>query len=173
MKRLLMVVLAFAPLTVIHAQTTAPPADGPKVSGFAPLDYFATNCARCHGPYGSFYGASFGKGLKDDAALRQVVDDMCKGPGNAPLEGANVETLTDFHRALRDNKPYIVAVSFKDGVLTGEASPDAAVTLISGDKTLTVKLEEHSWTITPGADFVWKGAKLRAVKDGVETIVEL
>jgi hypothetical protein len=172
MKRLIMVALAFAPLGVLRAQTETP-TEAPKTSNFAPLNYFGTSCARCHGPYGSFYGATFGKGLKDDAALKKVVKEMCEGPGGAPLNDADLETLTNFHRSLRDNKPYIVAVELKDGVLSGEATPEAEITLESGAKTLDVALEGHKWSVTVGADFVWKGAKLHATKNDIETTLEL
>lgn len=168
MKKLLLVTLAFAPLGVLRAQPEVP-----KTSGFAPLDYFSSKCARCHGPNGSFYGANFAKGLKDDAALKQIVKDMCEGPGGAPLEEHDLEVLTDFHRALRDGKPYVVAVELKDGVLYGEASPDSKVIVESGTQVLEVKLEGNKWSVPVGSDFAWKGAKLRAVKGEAETIVEL
>ncbi|HEX9995608.1 MAG TPA: hypothetical protein VGB45_00570 [Abditibacterium sp.] len=165
MKRFLLLGMAFVPLGILRAQS-----ESPRVSNFAPLDYFAENCARCHGPNGSFYGENFGKGLKDDTALKQVVHEMAEGPGNAPLEGADLETLTDFHRALRDGKPYLVAVSWKDGILSGEATPDAKVTLEAGEKTVEVELKEQKWSVTIGES--WKNAKLRAVKDGKETVLE-
>jgi hypothetical protein len=168
MRKLLIAALAFAPLGAIYAQPEAP-----KTSGFAPLDYFSAKCARCHGPNGSFYGAKFGKGLKDDAALKDIVKAMCDGPGGAPLEEHDLEILTDFHRALRDGKPYLVAVELKDGVLSGEASPGAKITLESGTKIVEVKLEGNKWSLPVAADFVWKDAKLRAVKGEAETIVEL
>ncbi|RYG66741.1 hypothetical protein EON80_14855 [bacterium] len=170
MKTLLIAALAFAPLGAICAQ---PEPEVPKTSGFAPLDYFSAKCARCHGPNGSFYGAKFGKGLKDDAALKDAVKAMCDGPGGAPLEDPQLETLTDFHRALRDGKPYIVAVELKEGTLSGEASPDSKITLESGTKTLDVTTEGNTWSVKVEPDFVWKGAKLRAVKGEVETVIEL
>lgn len=171
MTRFALLFLAVAPLIAV-AQNAAP-----KSSNFAPLDYFDANCARCHGPNGSFYGANFAKNLKDDAALRHVVQEMAEGPGNAPLSEADLEVLTDFHRSLRDGKPYLVLVSVQKSekclVLRGEATPDATISLENGKEVLPVKLEGHSWSVSLPADFKFEKASLRAVKDGKESRVAL
>jgi mono/diheme cytochrome c family protein len=72
---------------------------GPAVSEFAPMAYFESNCARCHGAYGSFYGEGFGKNLTD-SKLRQVVHDMAAGPGNAPVTEPQLDALTAYHRSM-------------------------------------------------------------------------
>ncbi|HEX8464444.1 MAG TPA: cytochrome c [Abditibacterium sp.] len=171
--KLWLLTLAFVPLGVLQAQTPAPEPASTSKPGFAPLDYFQANCERCHGPNGSFYGPTFGKNLKSDAALRQIVKEMCEGPGNAPLPDPELEILTDFHRALRNNKPYITVVSREKAVLSGEATPDAKITLESGEKVVAAKLEGHKWSVEVPADFDLSSAKLRAVKGEVETVVEL
>ena len=108
------------------AATTAP-----ATTGFAPLDYFEEECASCHGAYGSFYGADFGKNL-DDKALHEVVESMTAGPAQAPLETRDLEVLTAYHRALRDKKPFLVLVETKEEngqrIWRGEVSPDATLT---------------------------------------------
>ncbi|PQV63215.1 hypothetical protein B1R32_11440 [Abditibacterium utsteinense] len=169
MKPLLLLGLALFPLGVLRAQTAAPTepihkkSSGEKnAKGFAPLGYFDANCARCHGPNGSFYGAGFGKNLKDDAALKQIVKEMCEGPGNAPLNEKSLDILTDFHRALRDNKPFLVIVSQSAKTLSGEASPDATLALQSGEKTLPIALKGHNWTTEIPADFNVSKARLVA-----------
>ncbi len=164
MKVLALAALTLAPLAVIQA--------APKPTNFAPLDYFEENCARCHGPNGSFYGTEFGKGLKDDDALRHIVKEMAEGPGNAPLSPENLEILTDFHRSLRDGKPYIVVVEARKSekclILSGEATPDSQITLENGKEVVAVKLEGHKWSVAVPPNFDIEKASLRAVKEGKE-----
>lgn len=140
---------------------------------FAPLAYFEDNCARCHGPNGSFYGAEFGKGLKDDAALKQVVREMCEGPGNAPLDDAKLEILTEFHRALRDDKPFLCVVWQGEAELKGEASPDATVSLENGAKSIAAERKGNQWSVKWPADFELKGAKVVACRGEKRVQVEL
>lgn len=175
MKPILFLGLALLPLGVLRAQTPPPvyqrvaptkgdaePTTEKTAPSFAPLAYFDKNCARCHGPNGSFYGDSFGKNLKDDAALRQIVKEMCEGPGNAPLNEKNLDILTDFHRALRDNLPFLVLVSQDAKVLSGEASPDAKVTLEDGAQSVVVEQKGNAWKVEIPADFKLEGAKIVA-----------
>ena len=172
MKPLWLLTLALVPLGMLRAQT-----ESEKTAPFAPLDYFDANCTRCHGPYGSFYGAEFGKNLKDDAALRHIVKEMAEGPGNAPLNHKDLETLTDFHRALRDGKPYLVLVATEKNevgiTLRGEATPESKVTLEDGTQIVEVTLEGHKWDVSVPTGFEVGKAKLRAVKDGKESLVDL
>ncbi len=149
-----------APLGALWAQSADTTAKQPD--GFAPLAYFDANCARCHGPNGSFYGADFGKNLKDDAALRQIVREMCEGPGNAPLDAAKLEILTDFHRALRDDVPFVTVVARSAAGLSGEASPDAKVTLENGEKSVAATQVGNVWSVNWPVDFEKKGAKVVA-----------
>ena len=147
MKPLLFSALFLAFLAVqLRAQTEEKP--------FAPLDYFADKCARCHGDYGSFYGADFAKNL-DDAKLAQVVKEMCEGPAQAPLDGKNLEALTAFHRAKRDAAPFVWVTGQKgsalDGELQGEVSPGAKVELRVENRvvktTIPAKTEGHQWSV--------------------------
>ena len=126
---------------VLRAQTEAP-----QTTKFAPLDYFNDKCARCHGSYGSFYGADFAKG-KTDAQLADVVKEMCEGPAQAPIAAPDMEVLVAWHRALRDGKPFVTSVEFNNSVLSGEASPGSTVTLetSTGEKT-PAPLNGHKWS---------------------------
>src|SRR2546425_5662950 len=102
---------------------------GPKTTGFSALEYFQNQCARCHGDYGAAYGPGFGAKLSDER-LREVVMEMAEGPGQAPLTGAQLDVQTEFHRALRDHRPFAAVVSWtNDGVLTGEALPESKLWL--------------------------------------------
>lgn len=176
MKPLFFLSFALLPLGVLRAQSEVPPAplvpvvpssektapaEG-QVESFAPLAYFDANCARCHGPNGSFYGKEFGKGLKDDAALKQIVREMCEGPGNAPIDDAKLEILTDFHRALRDDVPFVTIVKQSKAGASGEASPDAKLTLENGGKSLAIQQKGNAWSVNWPADFDLKGAKIVA-----------
>jgi hypothetical protein len=71
------------------------------------MSYFESNCARCHGAYGSFYGEGFGKNLTD-SKLRQVVHDMAAGPGNAPVTEPQLDALTAYHRSMINGKPFLI-----------------------------------------------------------------
>jgi len=126
---------------ILRAQT-----EGPQTTQFAPLDYFNDKCARCHGSYGSFYGADFAKG-KTDAQLADVVKEMCEGPAQAPIAAHDMEVLVAWHRALRDGKPFVASTGFDKGVLSGEASPGSTVTLetSTGEKT-PAPLNGHKWS---------------------------
>ena len=141
-------------------------ATGPQATGFAPLAYFNENCARCHGDYGSAYGDEFAKN-RDDASLREVVHEMAEGPGQAPLSEAELDIETEFHRALRDKKPFVVIVKSEKTdagwQLSGEVSPGATLQ-INGE---TVEIEGANWShcVAPGA------VKLRAQQG--ETVTEL
>lgn len=181
-----LVVLSLAPLGALWAQSASPSevrvapvkmkeakeaGATTKVAKFAPLAYFDANCARCHGPNGSFYGAEFGKGLKDDAALKQIVAEMCEGPGGAPLEGESLEILTEFHRTLRDGKPFATVVSKNETEWKGEASPDSKVTLESGGKSVAAEQKGNVWSVKLPAEFERKGAKVVARRG--ETVSEV
>ncbi len=152
--------LCLAPLGALWGQSADKPEK--KLESFAPLAYFDANCARCHGPNGSFYGKDFGKGLKDDAALKQIVREMCEGPGNAPIDEAKLEVLTEFHRALRDDAPFVTVVSQSAAGLSGEASPDAKLMLESGAQSVVVEQKGNAWSVNFPADFKVEGAKIVA-----------
>ena len=126
---------------VLRAQGGAP-----QTTNFAPLDYFNGKCARCHGNYGSFYGAGFAKG-KTDAQLAQVVQEMCEGPAQAPLSPHDLEVLTAWHRALRDGKPFVASVHFENSVLNGEVTPGSTVSLetTTGEQSV-VPVNGHKWS---------------------------
>ena len=132
-------------LTPIVAGETGGGKDSePRATKFAPLAYFNQSCARCHGDYGSNYGDDFAKNL-DDKALYQIVDEMADGPAQAPLSPADVETLTAWHRAKRDGKPFVVIVQTEktdDGWrLSGEVSPGATLQ-INGEN---VEVKGSNW----------------------------
>ena len=149
----------------------APGDSGLRATSFAPLAYFNQNCARCHGENGSYYSQDMGKN-KDDDALRHIIDEMAKGPGQAPLAPADLEVVTAWHRALRDKKPFVALVKAeKTGdkwQLSGEVSPGATLQ-IDGE---AVEVEGINWTHQVSAQTA-QTAKLRAQKGEAVTELEL
>lgn len=105
------------------------------------------NCNHCHGPYGSGYGPTF-YARTDLKALKQEVGAMCEGPGQNPLKGADLDALTDFHRALIAKIPFIDITVRKTNHLEGEVyPPNAKVTLGSGDNRIPVTVDDGDWSI--------------------------
>ncbi len=145
----------------------------PKTTaGFKPLDYFQNNCARCHGDYGTAYGSEFAKNITDEQ-LQTFVRDMAEGPAQAPLGDADLASETDFHRALRDGRPFGAAVTWKDGVLSGEATPGSLITLEIEGQTQNIPLKGNSWSVKVPSPLSWKTAKLRLSRVGKETVIPL
>ena len=56
------------------------------------MAYFEKNCARCHGPLGSFYGDDFGRHLATPTAMRAVVKEMVEGPARSTLPQTTAPT---------------------------------------------------------------------------------
>jgi len=162
----------FIPLQAAPTQGSSPKA---APTEFTPMDYFADNCARCHGPNGSFYGPTFGQKLTDDQ-LRQVVKRMADGPGNAPLDDPKLDIETAYHRSLVDKRPFLVlthieGIGSATATLTGEVTPDAAVKVTMSDKTVEAKVDDHSWTATVTGDIDWSKTQISAEKEGVKTLL--
>jgi hypothetical protein len=102
--------------------------------------------SNCHGPYGSAYGAEFGRRLSDDD-LKKVVDEMCVGPANAPVEEGQLKVLVDYHKAMIAKKPFVVvtkASARQDQiVLDGEVLPGSVVEV----EKSPAKVTGHLWTV--------------------------
>src|SRR2546428_13289708 len=83
------------------------------------------------------------------------------------------DVQTEFHRALRDHRPFAAVVSWtNDGVLTGEALPESKLWLESA-RTNEISLEGHSWKVRLPANTDWKSARLRVKRDGKEIVISL
>ena len=131
-----------------HTAPATAPAPSAAVSpvAFKPIEYFDQNCSRCHGPYGSFYGDAFGRGLTDEK-LRHVIADMAAGPGNAPLGEAELEVQTAYHRSLLDRRPFVVVNAIEANgdrvTMAGEVSPDSVV-FVGADRA---NVKGHAWDV--------------------------
>jgi hypothetical protein len=137
------------------------PGDSPKAvqtTRFHPIAYFNQNCARCHGPYGSFYGRRFGAGLTD-RQLREKLQAMTEGPGNAPLTPDQLDVQMGYHRSLADGRPFILLSEFTvnpgTGVsLAGEVTPGSRVQVSAASQAVEGSVTGHEWKalLPPGAD---------------------
>jgi hypothetical protein len=133
--------------TTTTSVTTAPTSTPVSPNAFAPIAYFEMNCARCHGPYGTAYGAEFGKHLSNEQ-LARVVDDMAAGPGNAPVDATQLAILVEYHKAMIARQPFLAvtkaATSNEAVTVEGEVTPDSTVTV--GETAATIA--GTTWTVT-------------------------
>ncbi len=121
-----------APLRYQPLQTPAAETAEAKTA-FEALDYYGAHCGRCHGLEGANYSPeSLQK--RDDDSLQQVIKEMAQGPGQAPLEGAQLEVVTAWHRAFIAGQPFVSVTKIareNDKIqLRGEATSDARIALI-------------------------------------------
>lgn len=159
------VLLVLLVVPVVRAES---PAKEPAKEPFAAIAYFDANCARCHGPGGSFYGEGFGKtGVEN---LREVVDRMASGPGQAPIEGEALDREVAYHRAMIDKKPF-VAVTDARGA-KGEVTPGSKVTVSTGAAEIVAKVEESTWTAELPAGTKLSQLTITAEKDGKKTVLK-
>jgi hypothetical protein len=63
---------------------------------------------------------------------------------------------------LRDDVPFVTIVARSQVELSGEASPDATVTLENEGKCVVAERKGNEWSVKWPADFEKKGAKLVA-----------
>ncbi len=137
---------------------------------FRPIYLFQSICAKCHGSYGEGYGGQF-KGKLNDAALSERLDTMLAGPAQLQLNGSQKESLLQFLRSLRDDKPfgYIVAVG-DDGTIVGEATPGANIVLRTPVGDQSIPLNGHSWIVKlpDGTDWAQAQVLIRANGGTVE-----
>lgn len=112
-----------------------------------PIEFFERSCANCHGPYGTFYGEEFARGL-DDAELKKVVLDMVIGPARASLDDASLGALVAFHRQLADAEqgPFVALTRAGEDEIGGEVSPGARVTVLVDGRTLEARVDGHTWS---------------------------
>jgi hypothetical protein len=119
-----------------------------------PIEYFNLNCARCHGEDGSAYGEGFGAGY-DEEGLRQIVREMCEGPGAAPIHGEEFEAQVALHQALAQGLPFAVITTFLPGHVIGECLPGTEVNLCWPGRSQAAEVSGRNWSVVaadlPGA----------------------
>ncbi|MEF8810070.1 MAG: cytochrome c [Bacteroidales bacterium] len=117
-----------------------------KILNPGPVQTFEKNCARCHGPHGSFYGSGFGSREYND--LRKIVGEMMRGPAFLKPSKADVEAMTAYHYALGSGEPFICItrydstnnilhgeVMFQDQLFVKQKQEDASKVKVAVDST--------------------------------------
>lgn len=112
-----------------------------------PVSYFEASCARCHGQEGSFYGDEMGA-TKTWSELRHAIDEMAKGPAQAPLKPAELEAQTAYHWALKGKEPFAIWNETGSGFLAGEVTVDTKIKANVGQSELKVTVKEGRWRLT-------------------------
>lgn len=125
--------------------TPKPVAPAPPLA-HGPIATYDAACARCHGPNGSFYSPTLGKG-KTDAQLRQVIREMAEGPSQIPaLPPVELEAQTAYHRALIKGEPFLAVTVRTETRIEGEVTSGSTVTVSSGGKIAAAKIDGSHWS---------------------------
>ena len=142
-------------------------AAAPRVVLTAPLTYFQDNCSRCHGEEGAFYDKP-ALARRADAQLRQSIQEMAEGPGNAPLDGEGVAVQMAYHRAIAAEKPFLAVTKWGGALLEGEATPGSRVWLELGAAKIAAEQSGRQWKMVVPANTDWTKSRLHAALDGQE-----
>ncbi len=129
-----------------------------------PIALFEDACARCHGPFGSFYGEEFAK--LEDEHLEEVIFDMMIGPSQLDVTDTEIEAMTDYHRALNDERMFV-------SINNGKSLKQSEAKSIKGDKSPSsnVLLKKQGITYQPKENlFTWELKK--ALSPPFEVIVK-
>ena len=149
-------------------------------TAFAAMDYYGNHCARCHGIEGVNYDTQSLK-KRDDASLFSVVKEMAQGPGQAPLEAAQADVETAWHRALLENQPFVSVTEIKradDKIqLHGEATSDAKISLLcvtapDAPQVLATR-DGVSWSAELPADVDLSTVQVLAARGENKTLLKL
>lgn len=167
---------AYQPLQAPVTESSETKADEPQIA-FAALDYYGAHCARCHGLEGANYSVESLK-KRDDASLRAVIHEMAVGPGQAPLEDAQLEAVTAWHRAFIAGQPFVsvTQITRENGKiqLKGEATSEAKITLL-GSTVPQVLAERESihWSAELPENIDLATVQIRADKGETQTLLPL
>lgn len=133
------------------------PASSTRPAQTAPIQYFETNCSRCHGSHGRLFRNEFGKGLSDKQ-LRETITDMAAGPAKAPLQGEALDAQVAFHRSMIRKEPFLVWTGKSKTTLWGEVSPGSKVQAKFGKRIVDAHVKGNEWRVE-----IPKGASAQAV----------
>jgi len=151
------------------ASEAEPIAEAPKkleAHPFGPLSYFNDKCARCHGENGAQYTEG-GLEKLDDKGLKHWISAMAKGPGQSPLDEAQIEIEARWMRTLATGEAFAHLQSVEKGektVLAGEATPEAKVKLQIGEQVLEGTRDGVKWKIEAPKGTDIENARLWAEK---------
>ncbi len=121
----------------------------------SPVTYFKAHCARCHGTDGGMYDDGFDKKISDKD-LRDVIDRMATGPGQAPIDGIDLDAQVAYHRAIGSHLPFLAWTAQKGQTLSGDFTLSGEkLTAKLGKKKLPIQEKDRIWTL-----ILPKGAKV-------------
>ena len=149
-------------LAAVAFNTLTARADAPATAPsdrFGPISYFETNCARCHGSYGANYLPELAA-KRGPEKMREVIDQMCSGPAQAPLEGVPLQLLIDYHQSMSDGRPYVAVTKVEADRIEGEVTPDAKVNVQGEGGLVEAKVDGDQWSAQ-----VTKPTKVTAVRN--------
>ena len=133
-------------MAIAAPETPKPSPTPPPPLSHGPIATYDAACARCHGPNGSFYGPTLGKG-KTDAQLRQVIQEMAEGPAQLPpLPIIELDAQTAYHRAIIKAEPFIAVTSRTPARIEGEVTSGSTITVTVGGKTTAAKTDGTHWS---------------------------
>lgn len=120
---------------------------------FPPVATFDEQCARCHGPEGSFYGEAFAHTVEHD--LRDMIEQMMRGPAFLDPNETDIAAMAAYHRALAEGEPFVIVTDRERAEKTDlrqisvEASSGAQVTIErkNGTALITATHDGRSTTI--------------------------
>ncbi|MBI1757231.1 MAG: hypothetical protein HYR64_09015 [Fimbriimonas ginsengisoli] len=118
----------------------------PKPLTVGPVAYFAEHCERCHGSRGRNLGKGFAKRYSE-ATLRKEVAEMAAGPGQAALEGIDLDAQVGLHWAIDSGRPFLAWTGRKGDQLSGEVLNAKSVWLVVGGRKRRADVHGDSWVI--------------------------
>lgn len=156
----------------VNAATVVEKPEAGAGAGFVPLAdppiaFFDQACARCHGPFGSFYGDAFAA-LNTDRSLHGVVLEMVEGPANAHLDDKSLFAQVAFHRSLRDGTPFGVVTKLTEDEIAGEMTPGTRVSVVTASGVIEAEMGEATWraALPPSPPGGSAGVRVRVSRDG-------
>jgi glucose/arabinose dehydrogenase len=150
----------------VHEGTSPTPA----LPALAAIAYFNANCARCHGPFGAFYGK---RPYHPYSVLQADIKRMADGPGNAPLSPEALAAQVAYHQSLYDLKPFVAWIGQQGREISGEVSPGSTVTVLNGAQSIPAHVEDYHWTAKLPAGVKPEQVKLRAQNAHGTTLLAL
>ena len=110
-----------------------------------PITYYVANCARCHGDVSAPYvGLDHPKRGK---ALKNAIDQMADGPGNAPLDAAGLDQQAAMHEAIFGQAPFAWVNPARHDVIAGEVLPGTTLAFEAGDRRETPTVTDNRFEI--------------------------
>jgi len=142
--------------TAAAPETAASPAEGSLdvplvvfqgdlVRTKGPVNYFLSNCSRCHGTEDKAYQQI--KTPRRGDALKQMIRMMAAGPAMAPIGPAEQQKQFDLHNAMLDGKPYAWLAPAEGDVMAGETITGTQIALVTKDKRYQANVSGYRFSL--------------------------